>query len=69
MASSAAGSTCKAVTCAAPLQAAVAFASWLEAGDAHAEWRELTWLVAQGLPLLLTVIRMVPPSDDADLLR
>lgn len=51
------------------MQASVAFASWLEAGDAHTEWQELTWLIAQGLPLLLAIIRMVPASDDVDLLR
>lgn len=45
------------------------FAAWLEAGDAHTQWAELTWLIAQALPLLLTIIRMVPATDDADMLR
>ena len=55
-----------AVSC---MQAAVAFAAWLEAGDAHVAWQELTWLIAQGMPLLLSIIRMVPGADDVDLLR
>ena len=50
-------------------QAGRAFAAWLEAGDAHAQWRELTWLVTQGLPQLLSIIRRIPASEDTELLR
>ncbi|KAK9812139.1 hypothetical protein WJX73_010615 [Symbiochloris irregularis] len=50
-------------------QAGRAFSAWLEAGDGHRDWVQLSWLIETALPHLLTIIRCIPASDDTELLR